>query len=275
MAWVCGRRHAGEETAHLPAVADCPVVAGLRITEALAGKHLLVTGVTGFVGEALLERVLYDLPDTRVTVLVRPRGGTSAEDRTRHLLTKPAFERLRQRDGEENVDALVGTRIRILDGDLDDVPPLPGDLDVVVHCAGEVSFDPPIHEGFATNLHGTLHLLDAIHASGSRPHYVHVSTAYVAGRRQGYVTEGRLDHHVDWRAEAAAALRVRDAVEVASRSPDQLAEFLRDAEREHVTSGPLTGAQDAERRRTEWVAKRLVGAGRERGRPLGRTDCYP
>src|SRR5437764_5727255 len=102
---------------------DCPLMAGLRITDALAGKHLLVTGVTGFVGEALLERVLYDLPDTRVTVLVRPRGTTTAEDRTRQLLTKPAFERLRERHGSEAVDALVGSRITVLDGDLDRIPP--------------------------------------------------------------------------------------------------------------------------------------------------------
>ena len=248
----------------------------VRLADALAGKRLLLTGVTGFVGEALLERILFDLPDTTVTVLVRPRGSTSGSARVAQLLRKPAFGRLRDRlgDGDDAVDALVGTRITVLEGDLDTIPPLPADLDVVVHCAGEVSFDPPIHEGFATNLHGTLNLLEAIRTSDSRPHYVHVSTAYVAGRRQGYVTEGRLDHHVDWRAEAAAALRVRDAVEDASRAPDQLAEFLREAEREHVTSGPLTVAQDAERRRTEWVAKRLVDAGRERARTLGWTDCY-
>jgi len=249
-------------------------MAGLRITDALAGKHLLVTGVTGFVGEALLERLLYDLPDTRVTVLVRPRGATTAEQRTRQLLTKPAFERLRERDGAEAVDALVGTRVTVLDGDLDNVPPLPADIDVVVHCAGEVSFDPPIHDGFATNLHGSLNLLAAIDASGAQPHYVHVSTAYVAGRRQGHVTEGRLDHHVDWRAESAAATRVRDAVHDASRSATKLAEFLRDAERSHGAQGPTTVAAEAERLRTEWVSKQLVDAGRERARTLGWTDCY-
>jgi alcohol-forming fatty acyl-CoA reductase len=249
-------------------------MAGLRITDALAGKHLLVTGVTGFVGEALLERLLYDLADTRITVLVRPRGGTSAEDRTRELLTKPAFERLRERDGAEAVDALVGTRITVLDGDLDRVPPLPNDIDIVVHCAGEVSFDPPIHEGFATNLHGTLNLLAAVAESGAAPHYVHISTAYVAGRRQGHVTEGRLDHAVDWQAESAAATRVRDAVHDASRDASKLAGFLRDAERSHGAEGPTTVAAEAERLRTEWVERELVDAGRERARTLGWTDCY-
>ena len=246
----------------------------VRLQDALAGKHLLVTGVTGFVGEALLERVLHDLPDTKVTVLVRPRGSNTGERRIVQLLGKAAFSRLRERDGEDIAEKLVGNRITVLEGDLDSIPALPGDLDIVVHCAGEVSFDPPIHEGFATNLHGTLNLLSAVEASGSRPHYVHVSTAYVAGRREGYVTEGRLEHSVDWRAEAEAAVRVRAAVEDAARAPERLAEFFREAEQEHGHSGPMAVAADAERRRVEWVSKNLVDAGRERARTLGWTDCY-
>ena len=253
---------------------DSAVVTRPRIAETLAGKRLLMTGVTGFVGEALLERLLYDLPETQVVVIVRARGGQSAEERIRHLLTKPAFRRLRDRDGDAAVDALVGSRITVLEGDLPHVPPLPGDLDVVVHCAGEVSFDPPIDQGFATNLHGSLALIEAVLASGSRPHYVHVSTAYVAGRREGHVSEGSLDHQVDWRAEAAAAERLRVAAEDASRAPDQLAEFLREAEQEHGHSGNLAVAHDAEQRRRAWIDKRLVDAGRERARTLGWTDCY-
>jgi HAD superfamily hydrolase (TIGR01490 family) len=253
---------------------DSPTVTQHRIADALAGKKVLLTGVTGFVGEALLERLLHDLPGTSVVAVVRARGGVTAEERVRHLLTKPAFQRLRDRDGDAAVDALVGTRVTVLEGDLPHVPDLPGDLDLVVHCAGEVSFDPPIDEGFATNLHGSLALLDAVRASGSRPHYVHVSTAYVAGRREGHVGEGRLDHHVDWRAESAAAERLRAAVNDNSRSPERLEEFLREAEREHARSGNLAVAEDAERRRREWVSKQLVDAGRERARTLGWTDCY-
>src|SRR3954447_18124538 len=192
-------------------VIDSETVADQRIADLLAGKRLLLTGVTGFVGEALLERILHDLPDTSVVVVVRARGGASAMQRVEQLLTKPAFQRVRTRDGDAAVDGLIGTRITVLEGDLPHVPELPNDLDLVVHCAGEVSFDPPIDEGFATNLFGSLALLEAVKASGSRPHYVHVSTAYVAGRREGHVGEGSLDHHVDWRAEAAAAQRLRVA----------------------------------------------------------------
>ena len=37
---------------------------------------------------------------------------------------------------------------------------LPTDLDIVVHCAGDVSFDPPIDQAFTTNVIGTKALLD-------------------------------------------------------------------------------------------------------------------
>jgi HAD superfamily hydrolase (TIGR01490 family) len=249
-------------------------VATLPLAQALSGKRILITGATGFVGEALLERLLYDLPDTEVLLLVRPRGMTSAAERVEHLLAGATFGRLRDRDGADAVQALVGSRIIVLEGDLDAVPDLPADIDIAIHCAGEVSFDPPIDEGFATNLLGTLKLLAAIDASGSRPHYVHVSTAYVAGRQQGHIREGRLDHDVDWRREADYAISLRQRVEIESRAADQLAAFSDEAEQKHDVVGASSVSADAERRRASWVDKALVDAGRERGRSLGWTDCY-
>jgi HAD superfamily hydrolase (TIGR01490 family) len=244
------------------------------IAAALAGRRILITGATGFVGEALLERVLFDLPDTSVVLLVRPREGVTSSQRVENLLRGAAFGRLRDRDGEDAVAALVGTRITVVDGDLDQIPPLPDDLDQVIHCAGEVSFDPPIDEGFSTNLHGTLNLLAAIEASGSRPHYLHVSTAYVAGRQQGHIREGRLSHDVDWRYEAELAAQLRDRIELESRTAERLAEFSTEAEKQHDVTGASSVSAEAEKRRAAWVSKALVDAGRERGRSLGWTDCY-
>src|SRR5581483_7249374 len=142
------------------------------IRGALTGKRVLLTGATGFVGEALLERLLFDLPDTRVVLLIRARGDVSALQRAKQLLEGPAFARLREREGDDLDGVFDNGHVEVVEGDLDRIPPLPPDLDVVIHCAGEVSFDPPIDEGFATNLHGTLNVLAAVEASGSRPHYL-------------------------------------------------------------------------------------------------------
>ncbi|MCU1693492.1 MAG: putative fatty acyl coA reductase [Frankiales bacterium] len=247
----------------------------MRLAERLAGRHVLLTGATGFVGEALLERVLADLPDTRVTVVVRGRPGEPAEQRVVALLLKPAFAALRERDGAEAVAGLVGGRLQVVDADLGGpLPPLPGDVDVLVHCAGEVSFDPPIDEGFRTNLTGTLQLLEALRAGGSRPHVVHVSTAYVAGLRSGWVPEDRHTHTVDWRTEGAAAQALGERADLESREPAVLAELLAEARKARSAAGPQAVATEAERLRLRWARTRLVEAGRERARTLGWADCY-
>ena len=247
----------------------------MRLAERLAGAHVLLTGATGFVGEAFLERLLADLPDTRVTVVVRSRPGETADDRVRALLGKPAFGPLRERLGAPALLDLLGSRLHVVEGDLGSLSAeLPTDLDVVVHCAGEVSFDPPIHEGFRTNLTGTLALLGAVRATGAAPHVVHVSTAYVAGLRSGWVPEARLQLTADWRAEAAAAEALAARAEADSRSPDVLADLLAEARRSRGPAGPQEVAGEAERLRRRWVHTRLVEAGRQRGLTLGFADCY-
>jgi HAD superfamily hydrolase (TIGR01490 family) len=193
----------------------------------------------------------------------------------RALLRKPAFAALRERDGDEAVQALVGTRLQVLDGELGGaIGPLPGDVDVLVHCAGEVSFDPPLDEGFRTNIIGTTSLLEALRATGSRPHVVHVSTAYVAGLRSGWVPEGRHPHRIDWRAEAAAAAALGERADLDSREPGVLAGLMTEAKASQGAAGPQAVAAEAERLRTRWVRTRLVEAGRQRARTLGWADCY-
>ena len=179
-----------------------------------------MTGVTGVLGQALLERLLFDLPDTRVVLLVRGRFGSTARRRVDELLTRPAFNRLRERDGADGLARIVDERVEVAEGDVTgELQGLPADLDVVVHCAATVAFDPPIDEGFRTNLIGASRLYEAVLGGGGRPHLIHVSTAYVAGMKKGIVPEAPLDHRVDWRAETDYAMGARERVEEASRRP--------------------------------------------------------
>ena len=232
------------------------------IAARLAGQRVLLTGATGFVGEALLHLLLTEVPGVQVSVLVRGKGSTTAESRVAKLLDKPIFAGV-DRD-----------RVRVVGGDLSDVPPLPDDLDAVVHCAGDVSFDPPVDEGFRTNVQGTRDLLERVREAGDDIHYVHVSTAYVAGRRRGSIPEGPVPHDVDLESELAWGLAQRQDVEHRSRSGDVLVEERKKAEKAHGRAGLLTAAGATEEGRRKWVKDELVRLGTERARSLGWTDCY-
>src|SRR5690625_4803644 len=90
----------------------------------LEHAHVLVTGATGFVGQAVVEKLLFSYPTTRVTVLIRPRGDLTAQRRAEKLLRKPVFRRWRESVGEENAAAEFTRRVQVLPGDLEDVPEL-------------------------------------------------------------------------------------------------------------------------------------------------------
>lgn len=249
------------------------------IAARLEGQHVLLTGVTGFIGEALLHLVLDRVPGIRVSVLVRPKGSTSGTKRVAALLRKPIFAEVVEAAG--GVEELMAARVAVVEGDLADAPPLPTDLDAVVHCAGDVSFDPPVDDGFRTNVVGVRELLaridEAALASGRGQdsiHYVHISTAYVAGRRRGVIPEGPVEHDVDVDAETAWGLTQRTSVENRSRSADLLERERRKAEREHSRAGMLTAARATEEARRQWVKDELVRIGAERARSLGFTDAY-
>lgn len=256
-----------------------PLLTG-RIAELLAGKKIAMTGVTGFIGEQMLWKFLTECPDTTTAVLVRRKGSLSAADRVASLLKKKIFKDIVAKAG--SVEGLLASRIEVIEADLPDAPELPRDIDVLVHCAGDVSFDPPIDSAFKTNVLGTKALLTRFRESCSDadgnlvriPHYVHISTAYTAGRRRGPIPETAHPHEVDYEAETRAALAMAESVEARSRTSEQLAVLRKEAEKLHRRAGYLTTSEDTERRRLAWVKKELIAAGTERARSLGWTDVY-
>ena len=135
----------------------------------------------------------------------------------------------------------------------------------MVHCAGDVSFDPPIDQAFTTNIIGTKALIDRLVEACSDgagnlikvPHYVHISTAYTAGRRRGAIPEASHLHSIDYEVETRAGLGMRELIEAESRTSAQLTKLRKEAEREHRQAGwRPAGGHGA--RRLEWVQAELV-----------------
>lgn len=170
-------------------------------------RSVLLTGTTGFVGQAVLERFLRQ--EAFVHVLIRPRTGRTGTERLNELLAKEAFDGWRQEVGAAGV-ARARARLRVIEADLaHGLPALPADLDLVVHSASTVSFDAPWDHSMRANVLGPQHLYEALHAAGARPHVIHVSTAYVGTDRVALSTEEPVEHDVDWRGEVAASLARR------------------------------------------------------------------
>src|SRR5204862_2340074 len=87
------------------------------IVSKLAGKRVLITGVTGFLGQVLLERLLLDFPETRIAVLVRSQTGATPQQRVDYLLRKPSFTALREGRGQEGLLELLHERVEVIEGD--------------------------------------------------------------------------------------------------------------------------------------------------------------
>lgn len=172
----------------------------MRTEEALAGKHLVITGFTGFLAKVLVAMLLERVPDIgRITLLIRPRGRIRpALVRTEKIVdTSPVFRALRARHGEHLAGWLAG-RLDALDADvekprcgLDDaaLERLAG-ADAVIHCAGLTDFAPDPLKALAANVAGATHAAQLAEELGVP--LVHVSTCYVAGARGEAVVDEAL-----------------------------------------------------------------------------------
>ena len=256
-------------------------------------RRILLTGVTGFLGQAVLRSLLETTQDVHVTAVVRPKGSLTGRRRLEQLLRKPVFSSWAELleaesagaesagadgqaalDGKARLKEIFDTRVSVLEGDLTDMPAITDPVDVVIHSASSVSFDPPIDEAFRTNVGGARNLYEALLASGQDPHVIHVSTAYVGGISKGLRQEGSLQADVDWRAEYEAALAARARVEAESRKPETLRSQIRAAKLKVGRMGPKTVASASEGARREWVDQRLIDFGRTRAQSVGWTDIY-
>ncbi len=153
-------------------------------------SYYLLTGATGLLGNYLLRDLLRD--GVPVAVLVRPSRRQTARQRIELLLAKW--------DAEQTSPL---PRPVVLEGDItqDDLGLDANDLrwaaeycSAVIHNAASLTFHATSEEGepYRSNLTGTRNVLDFARQAGIREFH-HVSTAYVAGLREGRCLETELD----------------------------------------------------------------------------------
>lgn len=262
---------------------------GLR--EQYRGKSILLTGGTGFLGTALVEKVLRSLPEIeRLYLLVRASRGKSARQRfEKDVLGSAAFRKLREELGD-GFDERVARKVRVLEGDVqekglglteEDLAELSREVDAVIHSAASVIFDAPLNAAVDSNVHGTLGLLRLARGWEKKPMFMHVSTSYVSGTGRGVIPEevpGSTSPNgtaLDPREEVSKLEGIVDEVEKTSRERERMHRFETEARRELGMVGEEDEVADrTEQLRKAWVRERLVERGTERAKELGWHDVY-
>ncbi|MGB7435219.1 MAG: SDR family oxidoreductase, partial [Candidatus Acidiferrum sp.] len=100
-------------------VSSTPRVARLPVRETLAGKHLMLIGVTGFIGKVWLVDLLEKIPEIgKITLLIRRNRTTSAQRRFEKIVEEsPAFDGLHEMYGTK-LAAFLKEKVEVVEGDV-------------------------------------------------------------------------------------------------------------------------------------------------------------
>lgn len=263
----------------------------LSVRQALAGKRILLIGVTGFIGKVWLANLLNDLPEIgKIYLLIRRQRSTTATRRLEKIVEEsPVFDGLEQRHGEDFA-RFLSERIEVVEGDVSrpglGLEPevrarLAKSLDLVVNSSGLTDFNPDLREALAANVDAVVHLLDFMkqcdHAA-----LMHLSTCYVVGARDGRVPEELVadytpkhipgfDAEHEWRklhklTQDAAALAESE------RITEKLRRKLAERGKSDLAGPALENQLRKERAR--WLRSHLTSAGARRARALGWPNTY-
>ncbi len=258
----------------------------LSIRGFFAGKNVLVTGATGFLAKALVEKLLRALPEIgQVFLLIRPREEADgsrvppAERLRTEILKNGAFKLLRTQLGDQ-FERYCAAKIICVPGDLTQeglgLPPeeyawLAQRVQVIINSAATVVFDERLDLALNLNTLGPSRLLPLARQSGSV--FVHISTAYVSGMRNGRVPEKLLspqeaiDAQLPLGTPRPPAFAIADEVE-------RLRQLAQAIQREHEQKCRAKGQAPESEEAKKALHSALARAGMEEAKKYGWNDTY-
>jgi thioester reductase-like protein len=275
------------------ALGDVPRVQRLSVRETLANRHILLVGVTGFIGKVWLVDLLENVSGVgKITLLIRRNRTTSGQRRFEKIVEEsPTFDGLHERYGRR-LGAFLKEKIEVVEGDVSQLglgmdeatqARLAKSLDLIVNSAGLTDFNPDLREAMASNVDSTLYLLDFLRKC-DRAGLMHLSTCYVVGMRDGRVDEELHDNYnpasdpdFDAEREIDSLREMIGRVEERSQGPELTKALRRQAlgrggDPSAVPAVELDGV--LKRNRVRWSRNRLVRAGMRRAKHLGWPNIY-
>jgi len=263
------------------------------VRKALSGKHIMLIGVTGFIGKVWLVNLLKDLPEIgRIYLLIRKQKSNPAIRRFEKIVEEsPVFDPLHDHYGE-GLGKFLAERVEVVEGDVsisglglsaELSKRLLDDLDLVINSSGLTDFNPDLRDALATNVDAAMHILDFVRNS-RHAGLVHLSTCYVAGARDGRVTERiRPDYTPagipDFNAEREHQLlyELVESAEKMAEGPEVTEELRRDALSKEHAARDLSGAaleNQIRKNRIRWLRNYLTETGIKRAHELGWPNTY-
>ena len=91
----------------------------LPVRETLANRHILLIGVTGFIGKVWLVDLLENIPNIgKITLLIRKNRTTSAQKRFQKIIEEsPAFDTLQEKYGRK-LGRSCEDKVEVVEGDV-------------------------------------------------------------------------------------------------------------------------------------------------------------
>ncbi len=166
---------------------------------ALAGKNVLISGTTGFVGKVVLEKVLSSVPSIgKIYLLIRGnRTYPTAEKRFANEIAQSSiFETLKAKD-PQHFQEFCDDHLCFVSGEMteknfglseDEFMELAGQLDVIINSAASVNFREALDQALKINTLCLNNMVALSRAGGDTP-IVQVSTCYVNGYNKGVMEE--------------------------------------------------------------------------------------
>lgn len=167
----------------------------ISVKEQFAGKRILITGTTGFLGKVVIEKIIREIPDVeKIILLVRgnDKYPTARERFDHEIALSTIFDRLKEESPaifsqfcREKIECVTGELTQKNFGlNSEDFTGLAGRIDLVVHVAASVDFREQLQKALKINTLCLLNLTELVKAAGNVP-MVHVSTCFVNGFNTG------------------------------------------------------------------------------------------
>jgi len=263
------------------------------VRRSFAGKHVMLIGVTGFIGKVWLANTLMDLPEVgRIYLLIRRQKSNPAQGRFEKMIEEsPVFDSLFERHGAK-LSGFLREKIEVIEGDVTQAGfglktevahRLQQKLDLIVNSSGLTDFNPDLRDALTTNTDAVLNVVEFTR-SCEHAGLLHLSTCYVAGEQDGRVSEKLVPNYnphklpdFDAEREWHALHELIQQAEAQSESEEVTAGLRMQARAKEHAAKDLQGAaleNQIRKNRVRWLKTYLTEAGTRRAKELGWPNTY-